>query len=247
MKIKCSVCDTINYFSGIEEGTRFCSHCNNRLPEPKIPGNTESPYNKIKNSETSTNFTEFKKILNKEAFSDVLFNWIVIKLNIERVKDLFKGWFLKSLSEVRLNKVLDKVTENVFYKEIVFLYVWLAYTNCINVFQNNKNTIDAYFPYFTKKIYILFSMFPKVNFDVDRHKEEEWERNLTKKINGYVGAYNLSLDSKNFSFLGGEFYKNLYRKEELNAIANHIFSIFILAELKASFESLGTELKKYKI
>jgi hypothetical protein len=242
MKIKCPLCDTINYFSGIEEGNKICSNCNCNitLPEPKIPNATENPYFKIKNSETSTNFLGSKKMLDKETFSNLLFNWMIIKLNIERVKELFEG-FLKSLSEFRLNKV----TENIFYKEIVYLYVWLAYTNCINVFQNNKNIIDAYFPYFTKKIYILFSMFPKVNFD--GYKEEEWERNLTKKINGYVDAYNLSLDSKNFSFLGGEFYKNLYRKEGLDAIAKHIFSIFILEELKASFESLGKELTKYKI
>jgi len=37
MKIKCPLCGTINYFSGIEEGPKFCSNCNEPLFEKKIP------------------------------------------------------------------------------------------------------------------------------------------------------------------------------------------------------------------
>ena len=48
MKIKCTACGFENYFSGIEEGTKFCSNCNLPLPEPKIPDTTENPYIKIK-------------------------------------------------------------------------------------------------------------------------------------------------------------------------------------------------------
>lgn len=84
MKIKCPLCDTINYFSGIEEGTRFCSNCNTPLAEPKTPVNTENLYIKIKNSETSTNFLGSKKMLDKETFSDVLVDWVVESLKIRR-------------------------------------------------------------------------------------------------------------------------------------------------------------------
>jgi len=239
MKIECPLCGAINYFSGIEESTRFCSNCNAPLTETKIPDNTKNPYIKIKNREASADFSGSKKILNKEIFSDMLVDWVVTNLKIGREKGLYKG-FLKSLEEFKVNKV----KEDIFYEETIYLYIWLAYTNCINVLQN-KNIIDVYFPYFTKKIYNLFSIFSKLEFS--GYEEKEWEINLTKKINGYVDAYNLSLDSKNFSFLGGEFYKNLYRKEEFDAITKYLFSIFVVEELKASFKSLGKELTRYKM
>ena len=37
MKIKCPRCDCENYFTGLEEGTKFCSNCNKPLFEEKTP------------------------------------------------------------------------------------------------------------------------------------------------------------------------------------------------------------------
>ncbi len=241
MKIKCPLCDTINYFSGIEESTRFCSNCNTPLVKPKIPNNTENPYIKTKNREASTAFLGSKKTLDKETFSDVLVDWLVESLKIGRKNGTFKG-FLKSIIDFGG----DEVTEDKFYEEIIYFYMWLAYTNCIGVFQN-KNIIDGYFPYFTKKIYNLFSMFSKLEFG--GYEEEEWEINLTKKINGYGDAYNLSIEEiSHFSNLGREFYKNLYGRERLaGATTIYIFTLFVTEELKASFESLGKGLTRYKI
>jgi len=47
--------------------------------------------------------------------------------------------------------------------------------------------------------------------------------------------------------LGREFCKNLYGREGLGAITMHVFTIFVTGELKASFESLGKGLTRYKI
>ena len=43
MKIKCPACGTENYFSGLEEGTKFCSNCNTPLVEAKTPVSTFMP------------------------------------------------------------------------------------------------------------------------------------------------------------------------------------------------------------
>ena len=239
MKIKCPVCSTINYFSGIEEGTRFCSNCNRPLPEPKIPDATKNPYVKIKKEKPDTYFLGSKKMLDKEAFSNLLVDWAVESVKIGRKNGTFKG-FLKSV--VAFGG--DVVTEDIFYEEIIYFYMWLAYTNCVDVFQN-KNTINGYFPYFTKKIYNLFSVFSEPEFG--GYEEEEWEINLTKKLNGYVDAYNLSLKNKNFTPLGREFYKNLYGREGLGAITIYLFTNIVVEELKYSFESLGKGLVRYKI
>lgn len=228
----------LNYFSGIEEGTKFCSNCNRPLPEPKIPNTTENPYIKIKKQKLNTTFLGPKKTLDKESFSNMLVDWVGVSLKIRMKNNFFKG-FLKSIVEFGC----DEVMEYRFYDEIIYFYIWLSYINCTSVFQN-KNIIDGYFPYFTKKIYNLFFMSSGC-------EEEEWEINLTKKINGYVDAYNLFLEGKGDPYcttsLGREFYKNLYEREALDAITIYPFVDFVFGELKASFESLGKELTKYKI
>ena len=112
MKIECPLCGAINYFSGIEKSTRFCSNCNAPLTETKIPDNTKNPYIKIKNREASADFSGSKKILNKEIFSDMLVDWVVTNLKIGREKGLYKE-FLKSLEEFKVNKV----KEDIFYEE----------------------------------------------------------------------------------------------------------------------------------
>jgi len=242
MKIKCPACGAENYFTGLEdEGTKFCSNCNRPLPEPKIPDIAENPYIKIKKEGTNTAFLGSKKTLDKESFSNMLVDWVVASLKIGRKNGIFKG-FLKSIVEFGG----DKVMEDKFYEEIIYFYMWLAYTNCVGIFQN-KNIINGYFPHFTRKIYSLFSMFSKLEFG--GYKEEEWEINLTKKINGYVDAYNLSIEEiSRFSNLGREFYKNLYGRERLaGATTIYIFTLFVTGELKDSFESLGKGLTRYKI
>jgi len=56
MKIKCPKCDCENYFTGLEdEGTKFCSECNEPLVESKIPDNIENPY--VKKENPNNNFT----------------------------------------------------------------------------------------------------------------------------------------------------------------------------------------------
>jgi hypothetical protein len=238
MKIKCPLCGCKNYFTGLEDkGTKFCSNCNTPLDEPKNSGIIENSFIKI----PDINFPRPEKILDKETFCNTLTDWVVAGLKIRRRNGIFKS-FLKSIVEFGD----DKVMEDKFYEEIIYFYMWLAYTNCVSVFQN-KNKINGYFPHFTKKIYSLFSMFSKLEFG--GYEEEEWERNLTKKINGYVDAYNLSIEEiSHFSNLGKEFYKNLYGRESLaGATTIYIFTIFVTEELKASFESLGKVLSRYKI
>jgi len=242
MKIKCPLCGCENYFTGLEdEGTKFCSNCNTPLVKPKIPNATENPYIKIKKEKPDTSFLGSKKMLDKETFSNLLVDWVVASLKIRRRNGIFKS-FLKSIVEFGG----DKVMEDKFYEEIIYFYMWLAYTNCVGIFQN-KNIINGYFPHFTRKIYSLFSMFSKLEFG--GYEEEEWEINLTKKINGYVDAYNLSIEEiSHVSNLGREFYKNLYGRERLaGATTIYIFTLFVTEELKASFESLGKGLTRYKI
>ena len=243
MKIKCPVCGTINYFSGLEEVTKFCSNCNTPLVEAKTLNTTENPYIKIKKEKLNTTFLGHKITLDKETFSNLLVDWVVESLKVRRKKGFYQN-ILKNIAEFGG----DEVIEDKFYKEVIYFHMWLAYTNCLVVLQN-KDRVNSYFPIFTRKIYNLFSMFSKLEFG--GCEEEEWEINLTKKINGYVDAYNLFLEGKGdpycTSALGREFYKNLYGRERLDAIIIHLFVIFVLGELKASSESLGKELTKYKI
>ena len=240
MKIKCSVCGTINYFSGIEEGTRFCSHCNNRLPEPKTPNAAENPYIKIKKEKPNTSFLGSKIMLDKEAFSNLLVDWVVESLKIRR-NGFFQG-FLKNIEEFGD----DKVMKEKFEEEIYYLYIWLAHVASTSYILQNKNKINDYFSHFIEKMYSLFF---KMKFN--GYEKEELIRNLTEKLNGYADAYNLFLGGKGdpycTSSLGREFYKNLYGREPLGAINTYLFTNFVVEELKASFESLGKGLIKYKI
>jgi hypothetical protein len=237
MKIKCPLCGTINYFSGIEEGTKFCSNCNRPLPEPKISDTTENPYIKIKKEETNNAFLGSKKMLDKETFSNLLVDWVVESLKIRR-NGFFQS-FLKNIEEFGS----DKVMKEKFEEEIYYFYIWLAHINSISISQN-KNKINDYFSHFIEKMYNLFL---KKKFS--GYEKEELIRNITKKINGYVDACSLFFEGDPYyiSFLGKEFYKNLYGREPLGATTTHLFAIFVFEELKASFESLGKGLMKYKI
>ena len=155
MKIKCPLCGCENYFTGLEDkGTKFCSKCNTPLDEPKNSDTTENPFIK----KPDTNFPSPEKILDKETFCNTLTDWVVASLKIRRRNGIFKS-FLKSIVEFGG----DKVMEDKFYEEIIYFYMWLAYTNCLGIFQN-KNKINGYFPHFTRKIYSLFSMFSKLEF-----------------------------------------------------------------------------------
>jgi hypothetical protein len=49
------------------------------------------------------------------------------------------------------------------------------------------------------------------------------------------------------SFLGEEFYKNLYGAEPFSAIVTYTFSRFVTEILMLSFQTLGKELANYKI
>jgi hypothetical protein len=93
----------------------------------------------------------------------------------------------------------------------------------------------------------MYNLFLKKKFS--GYEKEELIRNITKKINGYVDACSLFFEGDPYyiSFLGKEFYKNLYGREPLGATTTHLFAIFVFEELKASFESLGKGLMKYKI
>lgn len=237
MKIKCRLCSTINYFSGIEEGTKFCSNCNRPLLEPKIPNTTENPYVKIKKEKPNTTFLGPKKMLDKETFSDLLVDWVVESLKIRR-NGFFQG-FLKNIEEFGAGKVMKEK----FEEEIYYFYIWLAHINSMSISQN-KNKINDYFSHFIEKMYNLFF---KMKFT--GYEKEELIKNLTEKLNGYADAYNLFLegDPNCASFLGKEFYKNLYGREPLGAINTYLFTNFVIEELKASFKSLGKGLMKYKI
>lgn len=239
MEIKCPVCGTINCFSGIEEVTKFCSNCNTPLVEAKTPDTTENPYIKNKKDKPDTSFLGSKKMLDKETFSNLLVDWVVESLKIRR-NGFFQG-FLKNIEEFGS----DKVMKEKFEEEIYYFYIWLAHINSISISQN-KNKINDYFSHFIEKMYNLFF---KKKFS--GYEKEELIRNLTKKINSYADAYNLFLEGEGdpycTSSLGKEFYKNLYGREKLDAIAIYLFTNFVIGELKASFESLGKGLTRYKI
>ena len=238
MKIKCPVCGTINYFSGLEEVTKFCSNCNTPLVEAKTPNTTENPYIKIKKEKLNTTFLGHKRTLDKETFSNLLVDWVVESLKVGR-NGFFQG-FLKNIEEFGA----DKVIKDKFEEEIYYLYIWLAHVTSTSYIFQNKNKIDDYFSHFIEKMYSLFF---KKKFS--GYEKKELIRNLTEKLNGYADAYNLFLegDPNCASFLGREFYKNLYGRETFGAINTYLFADFVIWELKASFESLGKELMKYKI
>lgn len=239
MKIKCPLCGCENYFAGLEdEGTKFCSNCNEPLVKPKIPNSTENPYIKINKEKPDTTFLGSKKMLDNETFSNLLVDWVVESLKIRR-NGFFQG-FLKNIEEFGA----DKVMKEKFEEEIYYLYIWLAHVTSTSYIFQNKNKINDYFSHFIEKMY---SLFLKKKFS--GYEKEELIRNITKKINGYVDAYNLFLEGDPYcaSFLGKEFYKNLYGRESLDAITSYLFTNFVIGELKASFESLGKGLTRYKI
>ena len=226
MKIKCQACGTENYFTGLEdEETRFCSSCN-------------EPLFKIRQEKPNTSFLGSKKILDKESFSNLLVDWVVESLKIRR-NGFFQG-FLKNIEEFGA----DKVMKEKFEEEIYYLYIWLAHATSTSYIFQNKNKINDYFSHFIEKMYSLFF---KMKFS--GYEKEELIRNLREKLNGYADAYNLFLegDPNCASFLGKEFYKNLYGRETLSATTTYLFTNFVVEELKASFESLGKELTRYKI
>jgi len=258
MKKICPLCGTEN-----EGDAKFCKECNEPLYDPHIYDNLENPYAKTKKEEMKSSSLGSKKTLDKESFGTLLFEWVMVNLKFGREKGLFQN-FLKSLRDLKIGRDQDysqgflnsirelgiqKATEVKFYEEAIYLHVWLAYINSISHLQD-KNKIDSYFPCFTRKVYDQFS---KLDFGNFAEKEENWEANLMRKINGYVDAYNMFLkgyskkDSMSASFLGVEFYKNLYGVETLGAITIYHFSSFVMEILMLSFQTLGKELAKYEI
>ena len=215
MKIKCPLCGCENYFTGLEDkGTKFCSNCNTPLVGPKI-------------------------MLDKETFCNTLIDWVVTTFEFKRKKGIFHG-FLKDIEELGI----DKVTEDKFFEEVICFYMWLAYINCGNIFQN-IDKVNDYFPHFIKKMHGLF-----FKMEFGGYEKEEWIKSLKEKLNGYIDAYNLLIKGDsifNKSSLGREFYKNLYGRETLGAFTIYIFTTFVTEELKASFKYLGKVLTKYKI
>jgi len=254
----CPLCGTEN-----EEDARFCKECNEPLYDPYIYGNLENPYTKTKKGKRDTSFPGSKKILEKESFGNLLFEWVMVNLKFVKDKGFFKE-FLKSIRDFKIGSKQDqsqgflssiretgnqKATEVKFYEEVIYLHVWLAYLNSVSCLKD-KNKIDSYFPCFTRKIYDQFSTLDLGDF---AEKEDDWETKLLEKINGYLDAYNVVLngysekDSMSLSFLGREFYKNLYGEETLGAITIYLFSSFVAEILILSFQTLGKELEKYEI
>lgn len=215
MKIKCPLCGLENYFTGIEDGVnKFCSKCNAPLAGSEI-------------------------MLDMEKFCDLLINWVVITFDFRRKKGILNK-FLKDIEKLGLSKI----TEDKYFEEIIYFYMWLAYINCRINFQN-ANKINDYFSYFINKIHReLFKSF------FHRYKREKLIKNLKEKLNGYTDAYNLLIKGNsifNKSSLGRELYKNLYRRETIGFIEGYIFTVFVDEELKLSFKYLGKSLTKYKI
>ena len=234
MKIKCPLCGCENYFTGLEDkGTKFCSNCNTPLVEPNIPDNTENPYVKIKKEKPDTNFPGPKKMLDIKTFCNILIDWVVATFKIGR-KGLFQS-FLKDIEKFGA----DKIMEDKFFEEIIYFYMWLAYINCVDICQNKTN---YYFSYFVEKMHGLI-----FNMGFGGYEKEKWIKNLMEKLNRYTYAYNLSIENKNFSPLGREFYKNLYGGEVLGFTNEAVFTVFVIGELEISFKTLGKELTKYKI
>ena len=239
MKLKCPLCGCENYFTGLEdEVTRFCSNCNEPLVKPIIPDTTENPYIKIKKEKPDTNFPRPKKILDKETFCNTLTDWVVASLKIGR-KGLFQN-FLKDIEKFGA----DKAVENQFFVEIIYFYMWLAYINCVDTFQN-KNKVNDYFSHFIDKMHGIFF---KIEFG--GYEKEGWKKYLAKKLNGYIDAYNLLIKGESYfnnSSLGREFYKNLYGREGLGFLEIYIIHIYVTEELKSSFKTLGKLLMRYEI
>jgi len=241
MKIKCPLCGFEN-----EKGSKFCKNCNEPLVKFKIPNAIENPYTKKEKPDTSS--LGPKEMLDIETFCNTLIDWVVANIKIKR-KGLFQS-FLKDIEEFGA----DRVVENQFFVEIIYFYMWLAYTSCVNTFQN-KNKVNDYFSHFIDKMHGLFF---KIEFG--GYEKEGWIKYLAKKINGYTNAYNLllkvikgdSISNKsslvfNQSSLGREFYKNLYGREGLGAFKIYVFTTFVNEELKASFKTLGKLLMRYEI
>jgi len=228
MKIKCPVCGTENYFSGIEdEDDTICSNCG-------------EPLFKIGKEKSDNMFPESKKILlDEETLSDLLTSWVVTNINIIKKHGIYKD-FLKKTKEL----LTGTITEEKFLKEAIYLYMWLVHMNCHSAFHN-KDKVDICFFLFSEKVYEIF-------FKKDSGRHEEWVKTFSKKLNGYITAYNLFVEGDSYfkqSSLGTEFGKNIYgmREDMLGATETLVFTAFVAGELTTSFKTLGKVLMKYKI
>ena len=241
MKIKCPVCGNENYFSGIEEGTKFCSSCNRPLPEPKIPDNTENPYIKIEKGGINSAFLGSKKLLDKETFCNKVIVWL--KSGLEVGEEEFYHIFSKEIEKFET----DNVVESHFYLENIYFHMFLIYFNCAYVF-NNKDKVDDYFDYFVDKTYDL--IFKK---EFGKYKKEVWKINIMRRLKDYAAVCSSEPEKKynsaKFSILlAAEFCKNFPDKAELdstNKIA--IIDSYLYMVLSLSLKTLGNYFKKYKI
>jgi hypothetical protein len=237
MKKICPLCETEN-----DKDAMFCKECNEPLYDPGIYNNLENPYASSAKKKEQDSFipTESKIPLDKESFSNLLLEWVLI--NIQNRKS--SGYYQMVLDN--LNQYQSKkIPSEKFELEIYYLHMWLAYHNSILYLQNN-NRVNDYFSPFISKMRVLISKVPTGRSDF---KKDDWENLLSEKINEYGRAFHSYFieETRDPSFLGLIFLKNLYGEWKYDCIESFTSTNFVLREIKDSFKTLGKELTKYEI
>ena len=237
MKKICPLCETEN-----GEDAMFCKECNEPLYDPGIYNNLENPYASSVKKKEQDNFipTESKIPLDKESFSNLLLEWVLV--NIQNKKN--NGYYQRVLDNLNQYES-KKITNEKFEIEIYYFYMWLAYHTSILYLQNDSK-VSNYFSPFIEKMYELLYKSTTAGLTVEK---DEWVTLLSEKINEYGEAFHSYITEKehNPSYLGMVFQKNLYGEWKLSFTGSFTCINFMMGEIKASFETLGKVLTKYEI
>ena len=172
MKIKCPLCGYENYFTGLEdEGTRFCSNCNEPLFKPedydirnhpyfkkgegknKRCNDLGSEYQSFRPRRNETNYTpeEILEMENIKVNLDLILN-ILIKSALDISNLMGKNYIaaLKGLEYVHGKGHEEKIKNYAIFEIILFLISEVEFS--LYIFEQDEIVRRSLIPYLVKKM-----------------------------------------------------------------------------------------------
>lgn len=222
MKIKCPLCGCENYFTGLEdEGTRFCSNCNEPLFKPEDFDKCNGLGSEYQPSRPRRNEINYKpeEILEMEniKINLDLIPGVAINSALEISSLMAKNYtaVFKDLEHVYVKGYEEKIKDYALFETMFFLISEIDYS--LYLFEQDEIVRRSLIPYLVKKIVDLTGIRESLEY-------------VTKICNERLDEYNHIINTENEDSL----LKSLYE----------IFIYYVVTAIKNERLIYYKELKK---
>jgi len=222
VKIKCPLCGCENYFTGLEdEGTRFCSNCNEPLFKPEDfdkCNDLGSEYQSFRPRRNETNYTpeEILEMENIKINLDLI-PGVAVNSALEISSLMAKNYtaVFKDLEHVYVKGYEEKIKDYALFETMFFLISEIDYS--LYLFEQDEIVRRSLVPYLVKKIVDLTGIRESLEY-------------VTKICNERLDEYNHIINTENEDSL----LKSLYE----------IFIYYVVTAIKNERLIYYKELKK---